>query len=96
MLTFASGPNGLHVGSLKFVAMAYDVDGVLLSSIDQTIDAKLTPESYALMLKDPVAFRQSLDLPAGPMFLRLAVHDLTSDHIGSLEVPLIVDRMKAP
>jgi hypothetical protein len=33
---------------------------------------------------------QEIDLPPGLVFLRIAVHDLTSDRVGAIEVPLNV------
>jgi hypothetical protein len=34
--------------------------------------------------------RAALDLPQGQVFLRVAVHDLISDRVGSLEIPLTI------
>jgi hypothetical protein len=40
------------------------------------------------MLKTGAKAHQEIDIPAkGDYFLRVAVHDLTSDRIGALEVP---------
>jgi hypothetical protein len=33
---------------------------------------------------------EELDVPIGEIYLRIAVHDLTTDRIGSVEIPLQV------
>jgi hypothetical protein len=33
---------------------------------------------------------QEIDVPTGEVYLRIGVHDLTTDRIGSIEIPLPV------
>jgi hypothetical protein len=40
---------------------------------------------------------QELDVPTGEVYLRIAIHDLSTDRIGSVEIPLRVpDKDKGP
>jgi hypothetical protein len=40
------------------------------------------------MLKNGAVSRDEIDVPAkGDYFLRIAVHDLTSDRVGAIEIP---------
>jgi hypothetical protein len=48
----------------------------------------LKPESYAQTLAGGIPMRFALDLPAGPSYLRIAVHDLDAGRAGSLEIPV--------
>jgi hypothetical protein len=48
-----------------------------------------TPARWAQVMKGGVSFHEEISVPAkGDFFLRLAVHDLTSDRIGAIEVPI--------
>jgi hypothetical protein len=38
---------------------------------------------------------QQIDLPAGETFLRVGVLDGTTDHVGTLEIPLVVPKKLA-
>ena len=41
------------------------------------------------MLKG-MQIHQQIDLPAGEVYLRATIHDLVSDHVGAVEIPLMV------
>jgi len=76
--------------SLDFDIAAYDGQGRLLTSLSQTIQPVITAEQAQQLTNGPFRFSQQLDLPAGPLFLRVGVHDANSNKIGTLEIPLTV------
>jgi len=96
-LTFASGPNGAHNGSVEFDVVAYDVYGKRITALSQTIKLPLTAEQYQQMVKSqtPFQFFQQIDLPPGEMFIRVGVLDGVSDKVGTTEIPLTVHKKPA-
>jgi VWFA-related protein len=81
-------PDGHRHGAVEFVTFAYDADGKLLNSQSQTMRLNLTPENYAQLLKGGIGFSQQIGAPARTRSFRIAVHDLSSGHLGVVEVPL--------
>ena len=91
-IAFTSGPDNTHRGGLEFDLAAYDADGKLINSLSQTIQLPLSDSTWQQMQKGPFRFFQQLDLPPGEVFLRVGIRDLTSNKIGTLEVPLNVPK----
>src|ERR1700734_414861 len=78
-----------HAGGqvLEFAAAAYNNDGKLLNGIAQNaVRAEATGDKKG---QAPV-FRavQTLEVPAAAVWLRVAVRDVNTDRIGTLEIPL--------
>ena len=88
--TLTETPDGLNHASLEFTAVAYDRDGDRLSYIDKAFTVNMHEEQYQQVLQKGLQIHQLIDLPAGEVYLRAAVHDLTSDRVGSVEIPLMV------
>ena len=82
---------GLYRGRLAFSAIAYDADGKMLNSDVGTFAVPLNAEVYAAVQRDALHIRAGIDLPPGKVFLRLGVHDLTTDKTGAFEIPLEVN-----
>jgi VWFA-related protein len=91
-IAFTDGPNATRHASLEFDLAAYDADGKLISSLSQTVNLPLTAGQAAQLAHSPFRFFQQLDLPSGPLFLRLGILDRTSSKIGTLEIPLTIPR----
>lgn len=89
-LDFATAQDGTRLDNVEFVLVAYDSDGKRVNYVDQKAPLGLDAEHYARVRASGFPVRMELDLPAGNFSLRLAVYDLSSGHIGSLEVPLAV------
>jgi VWFA-related protein len=96
-LTFAEQPGGIHKGSVEFDIVAYDVYGKRITSLSQTIPLPLTAAQYQQVVKSqtPFQFFQQIDLPAGEMFIRVGVLDGVSDKVGTMEIPLTVQKKPA-
>jgi VWFA-related protein len=91
-ITFTAGPDGTHKASLEFDLVAYDVYGKVITTLSQTIDLSLKPDRYELIQKQPFQLLQAVDLPLGEMFVRVGVLDAVSDKVGTMEIPLTVDK----
>ena len=89
-LDFATAQDGTRLDNVEFVLVAYDSDGKRVNYVDQKAPLGLDAEHYAKARASGFPVRMELDLPAGNFSLRIAVYDLNSGHIGSLEVPLAV------
>jgi VWFA-related protein len=89
-VSITENSDGLNHAALEFVAVAYDRDGARLNYIDKAFTVNLNEVQYKLALQKGLQIHQQIDLPAGEVYLRAAIHDLTSDRVGSVEIPLIV------
>jgi VWFA-related protein len=97
LMTFATVPDGSRHGSIEIVTFVYDADGTLINTMGDTIKTDLTPAVYAKYLHGGIPFKQEISVPAkGTYFLRIAVHDIPSDRIGALEVPIAAVRDLPP
>jgi hypothetical protein len=95
-IEFLETPEHTRKGALEFELAAYDVNGTMLNSLSQTIQLPLKQEEWVRLQGRPFQFFQQLDLPIGDVFLRVGVHDVTSDKIGTLEIPLPVSKKAGP
>jgi VWFA-related protein len=84
------GTDGFYHASLEFVALAYDRDGKTLNVTARAIKLNLQPAQYERVMQSGMPLHEEIDLPAGEVYLRLAVHDLSTDRIGAMEIPLKV------
>jgi VWFA-related protein len=76
-------------GQIEFASFVYDADGALVNSADQALNLDLTPDRFAQISKQGLLVRQTIEIPVkGEYFLRIGVHDLTSDRVGAVEVPV--------
>jgi VWFA-related protein len=82
--------DGLYHSSMEFVAIAYDRDGKILNVANRSFRLNLQSEQYNQVMQTGLPLHQELDIPSGEVYLRIAVHDLSTDHIGSVEIPLRV------
>jgi VWFA-related protein len=89
-LAYSDGPNGTHNGSVELDIAAYDEDAKLVTGLSQTITMSLNDKTVTN--NEPLNFSQLLDLPAGQLFVRIGVLDKTSNKVGTLEIPLKVEK----
>ena len=56
----------------------------------------LPTDKYLAILKQGLYVKQELDAPAkGQYYLRIGMHDPTSDHVGAVELPLSAVKVAA-
>jgi VWFA-related protein len=88
-LNVTQSPDGKRHASLQFVTALYTADGEMINSIESKISFDLTDAGYRKMLKDGLPVKQQIAVPAkGNFFLRVGVHDLNSDRVGAVEIPV--------
>ena len=82
--------DGRRYSTLEFIAIAYDADGKMLNYSDRTFKRSIGPAKYGEFMQAGWPMHQELDLPAGDIYLRLGVRDITTGWLGSLEIPVKV------
>jgi len=92
-LAFNTGPDGSHQAALELALVAYDADGHQMNFYQHGFHLGLKDAQMERILASGISLRLPFDLPAGQVFLRIGVHDLSANRVGSLEIPL---QVKAP
>jgi VWFA-related protein len=102
ILFHASGRNieltptadGRHHGQVEFVAVLYDAEGDVVNTLQQNATFDFTDDLYLQMLQHGLPLMAHIAVPMkGNYFLRLGVHDVTSDAVGAMEIP--VDQIRS-
>lgn len=82
-------PQNQHQCRVEFVTNAYDADGALVNQQLNGVQVTLPEARYQALLHTRLGYHQQISVPAkGTYFLRVAVHDPQSGHIGALELPV--------
>jgi VWFA-related protein len=89
-LSYESTPDGARKASVEFVLVAYDSESRRVNYVDRGFQLNIKPDQYYRVMSSSIPARLAIDLPPGQIALRIAVHDLSAGHAGSLEVPLLV------
>lgn len=89
-ITYTDGPNGAHNGALELDIAAYDTDSKLVTGLSQSV--KMTLNDKTVVNNEPISISQQLDLPAGQLFVRIGVLDPASSKVGTLELPLKIEK----
>jgi VWFA-related protein len=87
---FITEANGAKTGEVDATLTAYDGDGKVLNEIYSVLPLRLSAASYDRLVKSGLPMKQSLDLPAGMVYLRAGVLDHNTGHTGATEFPLAV------
>ena len=88
-MQFNPTPQATYRGAVEIVTFVYDLDGNVINSVYGTTTVNVTQANYARLLHIGLPFHQQVSVPAkGTWFLRIAVHDLTSDRVGAIELPV--------
>jgi VWFA-related protein len=86
---FTRTANGVHQGTVTIVTLVLDPTGRRVNSLVNTAALNLSDAHYRQILKSGLPVRQQIAIPVkGNYFLRVGVHDIPSDHIGALEIPV--------
>jgi VWFA-related protein len=86
-IALVDGPGGTRKGSIEFVVAAYDAQGKMLNFLGQTAKWTLKPEQVSQFVHQSLQVPMQFDLPSGKIFVRLGVLDVSSQEIGTLEIP---------
>ena len=82
-------PDGHYQFATEVLTFVYDANGLLINTVAQKARGNLTASTYANMLRTGLPFHQEVSVPVdGNYYLRISVHDLETDRIGAVEVPV--------
>ena len=82
-------PSGNRHCAIEVWTFVYNSDGEKLITASNRLHTYLTPTDYAKLLVGGMAFHQEISVPVkGQYYLRTAIHDLVSDKVGAVEVPV--------
>jgi VWFA-related protein len=83
--------NGHRRCAVEVSTFVYDKDGTLLIATTARRAAVITASVYAKMQVSGMAFHQEISVPVkGNYYIRTGVHDLNTDKVGAVEVPVSV------
>jgi len=89
-LAFGESPDGSRQASVEFVLVAFNDQAKRVNYFNAAGRLSLNPAQFARVMSATIPQRLALDLPPGPISLRIVVYDSISGHAGSLELPLTV------
>jgi hypothetical protein len=81
-------PGGKKQAELEVTQAVYDAEGKRLNFTDAGLEVTQTTVQMASDMQTGLRVRQEIDVPAGPVWLKLGVRDATSGQIGTLELAL--------
>ena len=88
-VAFKTLQEGIHQGYLEFEVSLYSPDGELMNAIGELVRVKVPAATYETRQQSGWKFQQNIDAPVNSKcFLRIGVHDVSSDRVGAVEVPL--------
>ncbi len=79
---------------VDFHVAAFAPDGSLVTHADSRIDAHVTSEKYNHLRRQGLPFHTSLNLGPGRYQLRIVVRDNRTGSLGSVELPLVMEKVK--
>jgi VWFA-related protein len=85
-------PSGAHKASLELGVLSYDGEGRKLNGIDTHIEDNIPASRYALIPQEGYHLYQTVIIPVTAASVRLAVRDIAANRVGSLEVPLPLEK----
>ena len=95
---FMPSADGSYHDRLEYVAQVYDNQGTRLNGVISRASVDVDGPTYARMMKSGMGADQTIAMPAkGIFFLRLGVHDVNGNLMGTLEIPTEqITSMKTP
>lgn len=86
---WGSTDDGRYHCALQFATFVYDVEGKLINTQSSGMETNFTASQYAAAMNSTLAYPQQISVPAkGEYYLRIGIHDVGSDRVGALEVPV--------
>ena len=88
-LSWTVTPDGAHHCTLEFMTFVYDSDGTRINVQVNAIGAAIPDARFASVQNGNIKYLQQISVPAkGDYYLRLGMRDISSDHIGAVELPV--------
>ncbi len=88
-VTCRAEASGIRHCAIEVWTFVYNSEGEKLVTASNRLHSALTPSDYAKLLSGGMAFHQEISVPTkGHYYLRMAIHDLVSDKVGAVEIPV--------
>ena len=89
--------NGNRHCALEIWTFVYNSNGDKLIAASNRVRTMMSPADYEKLLTGGMAFHQEISVPVkGKYFIRTAIHDLVSDRVGAVEIPVAAVARLAP
>jgi VWFA-related protein len=86
-ITFLRAPDGKIHAAFELVIFVFNPAGVLVNRLSTQLHIASPLDELKKNIANGIQYRQEISAPAkGEYFLRIAVHDLTRDRLGAIEV----------
>jgi hypothetical protein len=83
------GTDGKFTSDLQVMTFVYDQNGLLIGTTAKSIHTNLTLDGYRQLYQRGLQLHQEVSAPLkGDYYLRIGLHDLTSNRVGAIEVPV--------
>jgi VWFA-related protein len=87
--TFTPAPGGKHRMAVELVTNVYNSNGELMNMNRTRARGDIDDAQYAAMQRAGLQFKQEISVPVkGQSFLRIGLHDLATDRVGAVEIPV--------
>ncbi len=81
--------DGKFTGDMQVMTFVYDQNGLLVDTTAKSVHTNLPPDGYKQLFQHGLQFHQEVSVPLkGTYYLRIGLHDLTSNRVGAVEVPV--------
>jgi hypothetical protein len=75
--------------AIEVWTFVFDPNGDKLITASNRLHSRLTPAEYSEMQRGMMKFHQQISVPVkGQYYIRTAIHDMVSDNVGAVEVPV--------
>ena len=82
-------PDHLYHGKIEIRTYLFDRDGTLILELTDAASISLPIDKVRALLETGLQIHSQVSVPVkGEYYLRIGIHDLASDHIGAIEVPI--------
>ena len=96
-ISFLPGGAGKFTGDMEVMTYVYDLKGNLIDSTGKSIRTNLPPDGYKQMFQHGLQFHQEISVPLkGDYYLRIGLHDLNSNRVGAIEIPVAAVKNLTP
>lgn len=90
-------PDHLYHGKIEIRTYLFDRDGTLILEFTDAASISLPIDKVRALLETGLQMHSQVSVPVkGEYYLRIGIHDLSSDHIGAVEVPIAAVKNLAP
>jgi len=87
-LDISTGEDAIRRDHLEFAVISYNEDGLTLNGLRTQLEDVIHPDRWSVMLSSGYHVPMAVLIPVQARSMRLAVHDLGNNHMGSLELSL--------